>query len=320
MAWIVALLVASLLAVSPARTQDYPSKPIRILIPYAPGGVADIAARLIGAKLTEAWGQAVLVDYRPGGNGTIALSLAAKAAPDGYTLVVATGGEYTITPAIFRDMPYDAQHDLVPITTLSDTPLVLAAHGDAPYKTTAEVVAAAKEQPGRVAIGSPGSGTLNQILIEWMGLGTGAKFLHVPYKGGAPAATAVAGGEVPLGSLAISSVFPHLKTGRIRVLAVATARRSSFEPAWKTLQEEGVPDVDASNWTVLHTPKGAPPAVIAKLQAEVGRILSLPEIRERLATGGADAIPSTSAEAAARIKHEAERLKLIIDKANVRPE
>jgi len=246
-----ALLLAALASagIAPAGAQSYPTKPIHLVAPYAPGGIADIAARLVGQKLTEALGQQVVVENRPGGNGFIGVTAVTRAAPDGYTLLVATAGDVTINPALFKDMPYDVDRDLVPITMLSDTPTVLAAHGEAPYKTVADVLKDAKARPGKIAIASPGNGSINQLAFEWMGLGTGTKFQHIPYKGGAPAATALAAGDIPLGVLAISSVFPHLKSGRIRVLAVTTAKRSSFNPEWPTLQESGVPAVDISNWT-----------------------------------------------------------------------
>jgi tripartite-type tricarboxylate transporter receptor subunit TctC len=309
------LLVCGL--VGPAQAQSYPTKPIHLIAPYAPGGIADIAGRLIGQKLTEAWGQQAVVENRPGGNGFIGVTAVTKAAPDGYTLLVATAGDVTINPALFKEIPYDVARDLVPITMLSDTPTVLAAHGEAPYKSVADVLADAKARPGKVAIASPGNGSPNQLAFEWMGLGTGTKFQHIPYKGGAPAATALAAGDIPLGVLAISSVFPHLKSGRIRVLAVTTAKRSSFNPEWPTLQESGVPDVNISNWTALFAPKGTPQPIIDKIHAEVVKILDMPDIKERFAGGGAVVVPTSAAELDARVKHDAAAFKTIVEKAKI---
>jgi tripartite-type tricarboxylate transporter receptor subunit TctC len=320
---ILALLLAALVAAaagSPARAQSYPTKPIHLVAPYAPGGIADIAARLIGQKMTEAWGQQVVVENRPGGNGFIGVTAVTRAAPDGYTLLVATAGDVTINPALFKDIPYDVGRDLVPITMLSDTPTVLAAHGEAPYKTIADVLRDAKSRPGKIAIATPGNGSINQLAFEWMGLGTGTKFQHIPYKGGAPAATALAAGDIPLGVLAISSVFPHLKSGRIRVLAVTTAKRSSFNPEWPTLQESGVPEVDISNWAALMAPKGTPQAIVDKIHDEVARILELPDVRERFAGGGSVTIPSTAAQLDARIKSDAAEFKKIVEKAHIEVE
>ena len=300
-----------------AQAQTYPARTIRLVAPYAPGGIADIAARLIGQKLSEAWGQQVITENRPGANGFLGVTAVSRADPDGYTLLVATAGDLTINPVLFKKVPYDVGKDLVPITMLSDTPTVLATNGASPYKTVADVLKAAHAKPGEIPIASPGIGSINQLAFEWMGLGTGVKFLHVPYKGGAPASTSLAGGDVPLGVLAISSVAPFLQNGRIRVLAVTTAKRSSYNPEWPTLQESGVPEVDVSNWTCLMAPAGTPQAIVDKIQAEVVRILNTPDIKQRFAAGGAVTIPTTAAELDARIKHDTTAFKTIVDKANI---
>ena len=296
MAWIVSVIALVVLWAAPAQAQNYPAKPIHILVPYAPGGITDIAARILGAKLTEAWGQQVVVENKPGGNGFIAMTAGAKAAPDGYTLIMATVGDVAINPAMFKEMPYDVQRDLAPIAMVSDAPMVLAANANAPYKSVAEVIAAAKAQPGRLSVATPGNGSVNQIVLEWMALNTGTQFQHIPYKGGAPAAAALAAGDIPLGVLASSSAAPHVKSGRVRPLAVTMAKRSKFSPEWPTLQEAGVKEVDASNWTALFAPKAVPQAIIDKLNAEVVKILNMPDVKERFAGGGVDTIPSSAAE------------------------
>ena len=316
---IVALLALMLCFLrQPAAAQTYPSKPIHMLVPYAPGGPADIAARLIGAKLAEAWGQQVVVENRPGGRGYIAMTAAAKAPPDGYTLVMATIGEVAITPVLFKDVPYNVQSDFAPISLVSDATIVLAANGESPFKSVRDVVAAAKSKPGQIAVGSPGQGSVNQVVIEWMGLSTGTKFQHVPYKGSAPAANAIAGGEIPLGMLASSSVEPLLAGGRVRALAVASAKRSKFGPAWPTLQEEGVAEVNASTWTALLAPKETPEQVIAQLNAEVVKALNMPDIKERFAAGGVETIPSSPAELDVRIRRDAAQFGSIAEKANIK--
>jgi tripartite-type tricarboxylate transporter receptor subunit TctC len=302
----------------PAASQGYPSKPIHVLVPYAPGGPADIAARLVGAKLSEAWGQQVVVENRPGGRGYIAMTAAAKAPPDGYTLVVATIGEAAITPVLFKDAPYNVQSDFAPISLISDATIVLAANADSAFKSVRDIVAAAKGKPGQIAVGSPGQGSVNQVVIEWMGLATGTKFQHVPYKGSAPAANAIAGGEIPLGMLASSSVEPLLAAGRVRALAVASAKRSKFGPDWPTLQEEGVADVNASTWTALLAPKETPQAIIARLNAEVVKVLNMVDIKERFAAGGVETIPSSPAELDARIKQDAAQFGTIAEKAGIK--
>ena len=320
MAWIASVIALIVFCAAPAQAQNYPAKPIHILVPYAPGGISDIASRILGAKLTEAWSQQVLVENRPGGNGFIAMAAAAKAAPDGYTMVMATGGDVAINPAMFKEMPYDVERDLAPIAMVSDAPLVLAAHGGAPYNSVADVIAAAKAQPGRISVATPGNGSINQIVLEWMALNTDTRFQHIPYKGGAPAAAALAAGDIPLGILASSSVAPHVKSGRVRVLAVTMGKRSTLNPEWPTLQQEGVKEVDASNWTALFAPKATPQPVIDKLNAEVVKILHMPDVKERFAGGGVDIIPSSAAELDARVKQEAERFRAIVQKANIRPD
>jgi tripartite-type tricarboxylate transporter receptor subunit TctC len=320
MAWIASVIALVVFCAAPAQAQNYPAKPIHILVPYAPGGITDIASRIVGAKLTEAWGQQVLVENRPGGNGFIAMTAGAKAAPDGYTLVMVTVGDVAINPAMFKEMPYDVERDLAPIAMVSDAPMVLAAHADAPFKSVADAIAAAKAQPGRISVATPGNGSVNQIVLEWMALNTGTQFQHIPYKGGAPAAAALAAGDIPLGVLASSSVAPHVKSGRVRVLAVTMAKRSTLNPEWPTLQQEGVKEVDASNWTALFAPKGTPQPVIDKLNAEVVKILNMPDVKERFAGGGVVTIPSSAAELDARVKQEAERFRAIVQKANIRPD
>ena len=315
---IAALAVAIVgLAAAPVRAQDYPTRPIRILVPYAPGGISDIAARIVGAKLSEAWGQQVVVENRPGGNGFIAVTDTARSAPDGYTLVMVTTGDVAINPALFKDAPYDVDRDLAPITAVSDAPMVLATNAASPYKSVADVITAAKAQPGVLGVATPGYGSINQLVLESIALDTGTTFLHVPYKGGAPAAQALVAGDIPLAVLASSSVAPHVQSGHVRVLAVTTAKRSPLNPDWPTLQEAGAGNVGASNWTALLAPKGTPQPIIDKLNAEVVAILNMPDVRERFAAGGVSTIPSSPGELDARIKRELAIYKVIIVKANV---
>jgi len=316
---LIAMISGLTLLAQPAASQTYPSKPIHILVPYAPGGIADIASRIIGAKLTEAWGQQVVVENRPGGNAFIAMTAGAKAAPDGYTLTMATVGDVTINPALFKDIPY-RWSDYAPIGTISDAPMVLVANANTPFKSVADVLAGARAQPGRISIASPGNGSINQVVIEWMALNTDTKFQHIPYKGGAPAGAALAAGDIPLAVLASSSAAPQVKAGRLRVLAVTGANPSKFSPEWPTLQSQGVKDVDASNWTLLLAPKGTPQAIVDKLNAEVIKILNMPDVKDRFASGGVETIPSTSAELDARVKKTASQLLTIVEKAKIRPD
>ncbi len=315
-----AAVVSGLMLLSqPAVSQTYPAKPIHILVPYAPGGIADIASRIVGAKLTEAWGQQVVVENKPGGNGFIAMGAGAKAPADGYTLIMATVGDVSINPALFKDMPYKWE-DFAPISTISDAPMVWATNAATPYKSIAEVLAGAKAQPGRLSVGTPGNGSINQIVLEWMALNTGTQFQHIPYKGGAPAAAALAGGDIPFAVLASSSAAPQVKAGRLRVLAVTGAQPSKFNPEWPTLQSQGVKEVDASNWTLLLAPKGTPKAIVDKLQAEVVKILAMPDVKERFAGGGVETLGSSGAELDAKVKKTAQQLSVIVEKAKIKPD
>jgi tripartite-type tricarboxylate transporter receptor subunit TctC len=299
------------------HAQTFPNRPVRILVPYEPGGITDIAARLVGAKLTEYWGQQVVVENRPGGNGLIAMTAAVRAAPDGYTLVMASGGDVSLNPALLKSMPYDVQRDLVPISGVSDAPIVLAANSTSPFKSMTDVIAAAKANPGSVNVGTPGVGSITHLVLEWIALSTGTKFQNVPFKGGGPAVQALVSGVVPLGILASSSVAPHVKSGAVRILGVTAAKRSALNPEWPTLQEQRVPDVNASNWTALFAPKGTPQAVVAKLNADVVKALNAPDVRERFASGGVQVIPSTPDELAARLKSELTVFRTVIAKSGM---
>lgn len=310
---------------APANTQTngaqtYPDRPVRILVPYAPGGITDIAARVLGAKLGEAWGHQVVVENRSGGNGLIAMSAAVKAEPDGYTLVMASGGDVSLNPALLEKMPYDVERDLIPISGVSDAPIVLAANSRSPYRSVAEVITAAKANPGSIDIGTPGVGSITHLVLEWLALSSGTRFQNVPFKGGGPAVQALISGVVPLAILASSSVAPYVQDGSLRVLAIAPATRSSLNPDWPTLREEGVAEVDASNWTALFAPKGTPQVIIDKLNADVVKALGSPEVKERFASGGAQAIPSTPGELAARQKSELAIFRSVVAKSGMHVE
>ena len=300
-----------------ALGQDYPTRPIRILSPYAPGGISDIAARLVGGKLTEAWGQQVIVENRPGGNGFIAVTDAARAAPDGYTLVMVTAGDVTINPSLFKTVPYDVERDLASVTAVSDAPMVLATNGDTPYKSVGDVIAVAKAQPGMLNIGTPGYGSINHLVLESISLNTGTKFTHVPYKGGAPAVQALVAGDIPLAIIASSTAAPHVSSGKIRILGITTGERSPLNPEWPPLAQQGAGDINMSNWTALVAPKATPRPIIEKLSAQVVEILNLQDVKTRFAAGGVSTIPSSPAQLDARIKRELAAYRLVIEKANV---
>ena len=303
---------------SQAQAQSYPTKPVRIIVPYAPGGFADVAARIVAQKLQERLGQQVIVENRSGGNGFIGTTAGAKAAPDGYTLLTAHTGEFAVSPAVFKDIPFELERDFESITMISIAPLLVAANAKGPIQSIPDLIAAAKAKPNTVGMGTPGTASINHLAGEWFADAAGIKFLHVPYKGGAPAGVAVAAGEVPMGVMAISSVMAQIQAGRVKPLAVTTAKRSAQFKDWPTLQEAGnIKDVDASIWTGLFAPKGTPKPILDRLHAEMVAILAMPDVREKFAQGGAETGGMSSADFVAMIKREAAAYKAIVQKANI---
>jgi tripartite-type tricarboxylate transporter receptor subunit TctC len=314
-------IMAALAIAAGAAAQDYPAKPIRMLVPFAPGGAVDTSARILTQKLNERLGWHFVVENRPGGNGFIATGAAAKAAPDGYTLLMAHTGEFAINPAVFTNVPYDLERDFVPITMVSDAPMLYLANSQAPFNTFQELIAAAKAKPGSISFASAGNGSVNHLAGEWLALAAGIKLLHIPYKGGAPAAAAVVAGDVPLGVVAVPGATPHLKSGRAKVIGVTTANRSPLDKSWPTPREAGIPDVDASIWTGLFAPKGVPQPIVDRLTAEARRTLEMPDVRARFVeTTGAETVSMSSADFLARIKKDAERYKAVVKTAGIKPE
>jgi tripartite-type tricarboxylate transporter receptor subunit TctC len=318
---ILALAVTSLMLLGqPVAAQTYPAKPIHILVPFAPGGPADLAARLVGAKLTEAWGQHVVVENRPGGNGFIATTAVAKSAADGYTLLMAHTGEFAVNPALFNNVPYELERDFVPITMVTDAPMLYLANANAPFNSFRELVAQAKAKPGAITFGSAGNGSINHLAGEWLALAAGIKLQHIPYKGGAPAAAAVAAGDVHMGVMAVPGATPHLKSGRAKVIGISTAKKSPLDASWPTPRDAGIPDLDASIWVGLFAPKGTPQAVVDKLNSEVRKIMDMPDVQKRFTETGSETVGMSSAEFLVRIKQDAERYKRVVQQAGVRAE
>lgn len=303
-----------------AQAQSYPTKPVQIIVPYAAGGSTDLAARVLAAKLTEQWGQQVVVENRPGGNGFIGMSAGAKSKPDGYTLTLGTVGDVAVNPALFPNVPFSIERDFTPISMVSDAELVLIAAKGTPYMSMQDVLAAARAQPGRLSVATSGTGTMPHILLEWMSLVSDTKFQHVPYKGGGPAAAAVAGDNVPLGILAASGVASFVKSGHIKVIAIMSPARSPNNPSWPTLIESGVKDVSGSGWAALFAPKGTPPEIVEKISADVGKALRAQDVVARFSGAGMEAVPTAPAELAARVKKDQESFAAIIKAANVKPE
>jgi tripartite-type tricarboxylate transporter receptor subunit TctC len=317
LAWMVSVATAAFAA--GALAQDYPAKPIRILVPFAPGGVVDTTARILTQKMTERLGWNFVVDNRPGGNGFIATTAAAKAAPDGYTLLMAHTGEFAVNPAVFQNVPYDLDRDFVPITMVSDGPMLYLANSQVQFNNLSELIAAARAKPDSITFSSAGNGSINHLAGEWLALAAKVKLVHVPYKGGAPAATAIAAGDVQFGVIGVPGAVPHLKSGRAKVVGITTAKRSPLDPAWSTPRDAGL-DVDASIWAGLFAPRGVPQPVVDRLNAEVRKTLSDPDVQKRYADVGFETVGMSSAEFQARIRKDAERYKAIVQAAGIKPE
>jgi tripartite-type tricarboxylate transporter receptor subunit TctC len=318
---IAALVTGALAFAGAAHAAEYPSKPIRVLVPYSPGGAVDTSTRILTNKLVERLGWTIVVDNRPGGNGFIATGLAARANADGYTLLSAHTGEFAVAPFVFKGVPFDLDRDFTSITMLSDAPMAIVVNSKSPIGSLKDLVSMARAKPGQVPYGSPGMGSVNQLSTEWLAVAAGIKLLHVPYKGGAPAVVAVASNEVVLTIAAIPGVTPHLQAGRVKVLGVTTAKRSPQAPDLPTAQEGGIPELDASIWVGLFAPKGTPKAVIDRIYKETVEVLKLPDVKARYASvAAAETVGMPPAAFHARVKKDAERYRKVIQQVGIKPQ
>lgn len=297
---------------------DYPKGPVRIIVGWAPGGIADIAARILGQKLSEKWGHQVLVENRPGASGMIANGIAARAEADGYTLMLATSPEVTTTPFIQENAPKYFINNFIPVTLTSINPMVLVTTPASPYKTVQELVAAAKEKPGGIAYSSAGTGSAPHLAAELFADATGIKLEHIPYKGGAPAAVAVVAGEVPVGLVAMAGAVTYVKAGRLRVLGLTTAKRIKSVPEWPTIAEAGVPNFDSTVWTGLFVRKGTPPEIVRKLDSDFREVLADPDILKQFDAAGAIPGNESLATFVERIKLDTYQNERIVRKSNIR--
>ncbi len=302
-----------------ARAQSFPSKPIRLVVPYSAGGGADTTARLIAPKLQEALGQTIVVDNKPGAGGMIGDEIVAKATPDGHTLLIGAFA-HAVNPSLFAKMAFRTPEDFAPVSLLVTVPELLVITPSHPAKTVAELVALAKAQPGKLAYASSGNGSAQHLAAELFKMRTGTDIQHVPYKGGALAVADVAAGHVPFYFGNMSSALPQVRGGRVRALAVTSAGRSPAAPDVLTIAEAGVKDCEISEWNALIAPAGTPPQVIARLNAEVARIMRLEEIKAKFADLGADAVGSTPDELAAFLRAEMTKWAEVVKTANIKAE
>ncbi len=289
----VMVVIAAAVAAPAVQAQaPYPTKPIRIVVPFPAGGTTDILARAVAQKLTEMGGQPVVVDNRPGAGGNIGAELVAKSAPDGYTLLMGTVGTHAINPGLYAKMPYDHQRDFAPVILVAGVPNVLVVNPAVPATSVQELIAYGKANPGKLNFASSGSGTSIHLAGELFKTMSGVQMTHVPYKGSSPALTDLLGGQVQLMFDNLPSALPHIKAGKLRALAVTSAQRAPALPDVPTVAEAGLPGFEASSWFGLLAPAGTPKEIIAKLNAEVAKWLATPEARDKLTAQGANAVGS----------------------------
>jgi tripartite-type tricarboxylate transporter receptor subunit TctC len=297
------LLAMAALLPSLACAQDYPNRAIKIIIPFPPGGPTDLLGRAIAQGLSEAWGQPVIAENKPGAAGNLGVDLAAKSPADGYTLAVVPAGNISVNPTLFPKLPYK-QSDLAPITMLATVENVLVVHPAVPARNMAELVALARAKPGSISFASPGAGAQAHLLGEMLSVEAGVQLVHVPYKGIGPALNDLLGGQVSMMFPQTSSALPHIQAGKLRAIGVTSLKRSQVLPETPTIAEQGYLKIDAKSWYALMAPAGVSKEIINKLSRECARILRLPDVKERLAGLGADVVGGTPEELAAVIQAE----------------
>ena len=321
-AWLAVGLAAAVSspAVAATQTTNYPTKPIRLIVPLAPAGSTDIVARIVGQKFNEAWGQPVIVDNRPGGGTTIGSALVARAPADGYTLLFASISLATSVP-LYRSLPYDPVKDFAPIGTVGQSFYVLAVHPSVPVLSMQELVALAKAKPGQVSYASAGTGTITHLTVELFISQVKIDVLHVPFKGGAPALVALLGGQVQMIFNPIAEILPHVKAGgKVRTLAVTSPKRSPDLPNVPTLAESGLPGFSVTPRSAIYAPAGTPRATIERLNTELNRMLQQADVRERLQNNGLIPVGSTPAELGEYLKSEIARWSKVVKEAGIKPE
>jgi tripartite-type tricarboxylate transporter receptor subunit TctC len=315
-----ALLLALVAMQSGARAAEYPTKPIRMLVGFAPGGGTDTTARTIAQPLSEALGQQVVVDNRPGAAGNIATDIAAKSPPDGYTILMGTIAALAINPSLYKSLPFDPVRDFEPVTLAVSSTNVLAVHPSVPVKNVRELIALAKAQGGKLSYGSSGvggAGHLAGVLFDSM---AGTTMVHIPYKGGAPAMIALIGGEVQLVFATAETAVPQIKSGKIRALGVTMAKRTALLPDLPTIAEAGLPGYEANNWYGILLPAKTPRAIVERLSRESVKVLNRPAIKEQLFRQGLDASPSTPQEFSAYIKSEMAKWAKVVKASGAKAE
>ncbi|MFN0163992.1 MAG: Bug family tripartite tricarboxylate transporter substrate binding protein [Burkholderiales bacterium] len=306
-------------AIPAAHAQTWPSRPVRLLVPFPPGGGADFIARMLGQKLGELWGQTVIVDNRPGASTMIAMEAVAKAAPDGHTLVL-TVSNHSSNPALFSKIPYDTVRDFTPITLVGSAPMVLVVNPRLPAKTLQELLAYLRERPGKLSYASAGNGSVGHLGGELLKQSTGVDMVHIAYKGTGPAEIDLIGGTVELMFTGMVTALPQVRAGKMRAIAVGSAGRSSALPELPSVQEGGVAGFDSSIWYGLLGPAGLPRDIVARVHGDVGRVLQQADTRSKLLSQGAEAIGSTPEQFARQIDAEIARWSALVKAAGIKSE
>ena len=304
----------------PVLAQSYPTRSIRIVVPFPAGGNADILARVLAQKVSEAWGQSLVVDNRAGASGIIGTEAVAKSAPDGYTLLMGTTGTQTTNPAVFSKLPYDPVKDFAPVSNFADSPFLLVVHPSLPAKTLKELIVLARARPAQLHYASFGAGSSAHLAGEMLRSMARIDIVHVPYKGGPPALADLLGGHVPMMFNSLPAVVPQVKAGRLRALAIAASRRAANAPEIPTFLESGIADFEAGSWYGVLAPASTPRDIISKLHGEIVRILSLNDVKQRLAAEGADGIGNTPEQFAEQIRMDIARWSKVAHEAKVRAE
>ena len=302
-----------------AVAQNYPARPIRLVVPQSAGGSTDLVARPLAQRVAESLKGSVVVDNRPGAGSTIGTDIAAKAPPDGYTLL-AVAASFTMSPSLYKKLPFDPVNDFAPISLLSSLPNILVVHPAQPVKSVKELLAYAKAQPGKLNYSSSGMATGTHMSMELLKNMTGISMAHIPYKGGAPSVTALLSSEVQLCFATISTALPHVKSGRLRALAVSSARRATAAPDVPTIAEAGVPGYDYASWIGLLAPAKTPTAIVARWHSESARVMQTPEMKTLLLYEGSEAVGNSPQEFGAIIRTEVERWKTVSKAAGIKAE
>ncbi|MBM3358941.1 MAG: tripartite tricarboxylate transporter substrate binding protein [Betaproteobacteria bacterium] len=319
-----AIAAASFLALgaaqfSAAHAQAYPDRPIRLVVPFAPGGGSDISARILAEGLTPALGQTIVVDNRPGAGSVVGTEIVAKAAPDGYTLLLGNIS-MAFNPALYSKLPFDALRDFTPVSLVTDQPNIMVAHPSLPARTLKEFAALAQSQPGKLTYGSAGLGSGTHLAMELLTMMLKMDLVHVPYKGTGPALTAVLGNQISVFLSTFASALPHVKAERLRTFGVTSAKRAAALPEAPTIAEAGVPGFEYSTWYGLLAPAGTPRAILQKLNTTTVAVLNTPDTRQKYLAQGIDPIPSTAAAYTVHLKAETEKWARVVRAAKIPPQ